>query len=204
MSVLAPPEPPPEVARPYDQGSEPSSTRVSRYRTWTRLSQAGQLGMALAAVGAATGISVAGGRPPWEPSVGVLVISVVVFTLGFAIVDPALSGRRLRRRLAAAEPLPDGAREIDARPLEVLLGAPFLLRGAALGALAGAASLILGGETSQNLVAVLAGLGAGRMTGLELLLRGLVERTDPERVFYISLEEDDESDPALYWRAKRG
>jgi hypothetical protein len=50
---------------------------------------------------------------------------------------------------------------------------------------------------------VLAGLGAGRIIGYEILLRALVERADPERLFFVSLDEDDESQSALLWRAKR-
>jgi hypothetical protein len=203
MSVLAPPEPPPQVERPDDQGSEPSATRVSRYRTWTRLKQASQLGTSLAALTVATAISVAGGQPPWEPAAGKLVAYALVLTVACAMIDPIVDGRRLRRRVAAAEPLPDGAREIDARPLEALLGPPFLLTGATLGAVFGLAGLLFGDETTRIVVGVLAGLGAGRIIGYEILLRALVERADPERLFFVSLDEDDESQSALLWRAKR-
>src|SRR3954467_8169488 len=204
MSVLAPPEPPPEVARPFDQGSEPSSTRVSAYRTYTRVSQAGQLGLALAAVTVATAISLAGGRPPWEPSVGELVTFSLLLAVVFATVDPVVEGRRLRRRLAAAEPLPDGAREVGGRPLRALLGPPVLLTGAMLGGAFGVAALVLGDDTSQDLVSVAAGMGAGRIAGLEILLRALVERTDPQRVFFVPMDDDEEWQATLYWRAKRG
>jgi hypothetical protein len=193
VSVIAPPE----VERPYDLAYERSSLRVAEYRTWTRSVQASLLSFTLALVTLTTAIGLAGGRPPWEPSLGALAAQSLLFTVVFMVFEAIWEGRGLRRRLAAAEPLPEGADEIGVS----LLGLPLAaLRGAALAVLFGAASLILDEDASATVVAVAVGLGVGRMLGLELLLRRVVERADPLRTFFVSLDADALDSPLL-WRS---
>jgi len=196
VSVIAPPE----VERPYDRGWEPSAERVTRYRSWTRTKQASQLSATVTALVLATVICVLGGQPPWEPSAGDLALLALFMFLGFTVVEGAWDGRGLRRRVAAAEPLPDGALEIGVPASEALAESSLLLRGVLVGAVLGAAALLLGDDASQVVVAVIAGMGAGRIAGLELLLRLVVESADPLRTFFVSLE-DDELDSPLLWRS---
>ena len=196
VSVIAPPE----VERPYDQAWEPYAERVTRYRTWTRTRQASLVGVSLTALALATAISVIGGRPPWESPVGELAIQVLVIFVAFTGYEVLWEGRGLRRRVAAAEPLPDGALEVGPPVLRALVEPSFLLRGVLLGAVFGAGALLLGDDTSRIVVAVLIGMGAGRLLGLELLLRLVVERADPLRTFYVSLDAE-ELDSPLLWRS---
>jgi hypothetical protein len=196
VSVVAPPE----VERPYDPGWERFAERVTRYRTWTRTKQASQLSATLTALVLATVICVLGGQPPWEPSTGDLALLALLMFLGFTVVEGAWDGRGLRRRVEAAEPLPDGALEIGVPASEALAEPSLLLRGVLVGAVLGAAALLLGEGASQVVAAVIAGMGAGRIAGLELLLRLVVERADPLRTFFVSLDAD-ELDSPLLWRS---
>jgi hypothetical protein len=193
VSVIAPPE----VERPYDHGWEPSAERVTRYRTWTRTKQATQAGAALTTLVLATAICVIGGQPPWEPSARDLALETLLLFLASTALAAFWDGRGLRRRIAAAEPLPDGALEIGAPNM---VEASVLLSSVLLGAVLGAAALLLGDDASQILAAVLIGIGAGRILGLELLLRLVVERVDPLRTFFVSLAAD-ELDAPLLWRS---
>jgi hypothetical protein len=193
VSVIAPPE----VERPYDHGWEPSAERVTRYRTWTRTKQASQLSLSLTALVLVTVICVLGGQPPWEPSASELALLALLMFLGFTAVEALWDGRGLRRRVAAAEPLPEGALETGAPSL---VEPSVLLRGVLVGGVFGAGALLVGEDVSKILVAVIAGLGAGRILGLELLLRLVVERADPLRTFFVSLDAD-ELDSPLLWRS---
>jgi len=189
VSVVAPP---PEVERPYDLSWEPSAERVVRYRTYARTNQLRQLLMTVAMLVVATVVCVAGDQSPWEPSVGGLAGQTLLYTLVFMILETIWEGRGLRRRLEAAEPLPDGAHEIG-----MSLRAPtFLLGGIVLGAVFGGGALIFGDTTSALVVALAAGMGVGRILGRELVLRLIVERADPARTFFVAL--DDEL--PLLWR----
>jgi hypothetical protein len=82
--------------------------------------------------------------------------------------------------------------------LEALAEPSRLVTVVVLGAVAGGIAL-LGDETSQTIVAIVLGIGAGRIVGLELLLRLVVERADPLRTFFVSLDAD-ELDAPLLWR----
>jgi hypothetical protein len=197
VSVIAPPE----VERPYDQGWEPSAERVTRYRAWTRAKQANQLGVMLTVLALATVICVVGGQPPWEPSAATLGLLALLIFVASTAVEAFWDGRGLPRRVQTAEPLPDGALEIRTPFLNALVERSSLLSAVVLGALAGAIGLLLSDDdASQTIVALIAGIGAGRIVGLELLLRLVVERADPLRTFFVSLE-DDELDSPLLWRS---
>jgi hypothetical protein len=151
----------------------------------------------LSALVLATVICIIGDQPPWEPSAGGLALQTLLLFLAFIALEALWDGRGLRRRVAAAEPLPDGALEIGA---PTLVEPSVLLRGVLLGTLLGAAALLLGEDANQIVVAVIAGMGAGRIVGLELLLRLVVERADPLRTFFVSLD-TDELDAPLLWRS---
>jgi hypothetical protein len=196
VSVIAPPE----VERPYDPGWERFAERVTRYRSWTRAKQASHVSVILIALALATAICVVGGQPAWEPSAGELALQTLAVFVAFTVFEALWEGRRLRRRVAAAEPLPDGALEVGAPVLQALAEPSFLLRGVLLGIVFGAGALLLGDDTSQVIVALLAGMGAGRILGLELLLRLVVERADPLRTFFVSLDADELESPLL-WRS---
>jgi len=193
VSVIAPPE----VERPYDHGWEPYAERVTRYRMWTRTKQANLASIFATALVLQTAIGVIGGQPPWEPSVGKLALLTSGIFIAFLLLETLWEGRGLRRRVAAAEPLPDGALEVGE---SVSVEPSFVIRGALLGAVFGAIALVLGDDSSQNLAAVLLGIGLGRLLGLELLLRVVVERADPLRTFFVSLDAD-ELDSPLLWRS---
>jgi hypothetical protein len=81
-----------------------------------------------------------------------------------------------------------------------MVEASILLSSVLLGAVLGAVALLLGDDASQILAAVLIGIGAGRIVGLELLLRLVVERVDPLRTFFVSLDADELESPLL-WRS---
>jgi hypothetical protein len=195
VSVVAPPE----VERPRDPGWERFAERVTRYRSWTRSKQAIQLGLTLMLLVLVTGISVAGGKPPWEPSAATLGLLTLLIFAAFTAIEVFWDGRGLPRRVQTAEPLPDGALEIGVPALEALAEPSRLVTVVVLGALAGGIAL-LGDETSQIIVAIVLGIGAGRIVGLELLLRLVVERADPLRTFFVSLDAD-ELDAPLLWRS---
>jgi hypothetical protein len=116
------------------------------------------------------------------------------------LLEVLWEGRGLRRRVAAAEPMPDGALEIGTPVLRALVEPTFLLRGALLGVVFAAGALILGDDTSALFTSVVIGLGGARILGLELLLRLVVERADPLRTFFVSLDAD-ELDSPLLWRS---
>jgi hypothetical protein len=197
VSVIAPPE----VERPFYHGWEPSAERVTRYRTWTRTRQASLSAVFGTALVLGTVICVVGGQPPWEPSAAELVVLGLALFIGAALLEVFWEGRGLSGRVAAAEPMPDGALEIGLPVLRALVEPSFLLRGVLLGVLFGAAALIVGDETSRVVVSVLVGMGAGRLLGLEVLMRRVVERADPLRTFFISLDDADELDAPLLWRS---
>ena len=76
-----------------------------------------------------------------------------------------------------------------------------LLQGVLLRARLGAAALlILADDRAGRRSACSVGMGAGRLLGLELLLRRVVERADPLRTFFVSLDAD-ELDAPLLWRS---
>ena len=153
--------------------------------------------MTLPALVLATAVCVVGGQPPWEPSGGTLALLVLVMFAAFLAVEVFWDGRSLRGRVAAAEPLPDGALEIGA---PTLFDRTVLLQGVLFGPVLGAVALLIGHDLSQTVIAVIVGLGAGRIVGLELLLRLVVERADPLRTFFVSLDAD-ELDAPLLWRS---
>jgi hypothetical protein len=196
VSVVAPPDTPPEVQRPFDRGTEPSTPRVAKYRAWIRGKQLGQLGFTLTALVVGTAIGVAAGQDPWRP-IAPLLAPLAAFTVAWTVVEALMGGRKLRWQVESAWPLPDGARETSPDATRMLL-AP-LLGGLILGALAGVGMLVLGDEASQALVPVLGGIGAGRILGLEIRLRVLVERAHGDRTYFVSLEDDEETEP-LFWR----
>jgi hypothetical protein len=195
VSVVAPPE----VERPHDPGWERFAERVTRYRSWTRSKQAAQLGLTLVALGVLIGICVLGGQPPWGPSAATLGLLTLLIFAAFTAIEVFWDGRRLPRRVQTAEPLPDGALEIGVPALEALTEPSRLVTAVVLGALAGGLGL-LGNTSSQAFAAIILGLGAGRILGLELLLRLVVERADPLRTFFVSLDAD-ELDSPLLWRS---
>jgi hypothetical protein len=195
VSVIAPPE----VERPHDSGWERFAERVTRYRSWTRSKQAIQLGLTLTVLILVTGISVVGGKPPWEPSATTLGLLTLLIFAAFTAIEVFWDGRGLPRRVQTAEPLPDGALEIGVPALEALAEPSRLAAGVVFGALAGGLAL-LGDDISQTIVAIVLGIGAGRIAGLELLLRLVVERADPRRTFFVSLDAD-ELDAPLLWRS---
>jgi hypothetical protein len=194
VSVVAPPE----VERPHDPGWERFAERVTRYRTWTRAQQTTQLGVTLTVLALVVGICVIGGQPPWEPSAVTLGLLTLLVLVGFAALEVFWDGRGLPRRVRTAEPLPDGALEIGVPALEALVEPSRLVTTLLFGALAGGLALL--GDTSEPIVAIVVGIGAGRIAGLELLLRLVVERADPRRTFFLSLD-DDELDAPLLWRS---
>jgi hypothetical protein len=196
VSVIAPPE----VERPYDHGWEPSAERVTRYRTWTRTKQASLVSVFGTALLLSTLMCLVGDRPPWEPSAAEFAVLAPALFIVATLLEVFWEGRGLRRRVAAAEPLPDGALEIGTPVLRALVDPSFLLRGVLLGIAFGAAALILDEDTSRIVVSVLIGMGGGRLLGLELLLRRVVERADPLRTFFVSLDADELEAPLL-WRS---
>jgi hypothetical protein len=194
VSVIAPPE----VERPHDPGWERFAARVTRYRSWTRSKQATQLGWTLMVLALAIGICVLGGQPPWEPSGATLGLLTLLVLVAATALEVLWDGRGLPRRVQTAEPLPDGALEIGVPALEALAEPSRVAAAVLLGAFAGGLALL--GETSQTIVAIVVGVSAGRIAGLELLLRLVVERADPLRTFFVSLDAD-ELDAPLLWRS---
>ena len=198
MSVIAPPE----VERPHGPGWERFAERVTRYRSWTRTRQASLASVFGTALVLTTLICIVGDQPPWEPSAAEFTVLALSLFIGVTLLEVFWEGRGLRGRVQAAEPLPDGALEIGTPVLRALVEPSFLLRGVLLGVAFGTAALILDQDTSRLVVGVQLGLGAGRLLGLELLLRRVVERADPLRTFFVSLDAD-ELDAPLLWRSAR-
>jgi hypothetical protein len=196
VSVIAPPE----VERPHDPGWERFAERVTRYRRWTRTRQASLAGVFLSALVLTSAICTVAGQPPWDPSLGQLAVLALLLFVALIVLEVLWEGRGLRRRVAAAEPMPDGALEIGTPVLSAMVEPTFLLRGVLLGVVFGAGALILGDDTTQLFTSVLIGMGAARILGLELLLRLVVERADPRRTFFVSLDAD-ELDAPLLWRS---
>jgi hypothetical protein len=191
---------PPEVERPYDHRWEPYAERVTRYRRWTRTRQASLAGVFLTALVLDIAICVVAGQPPWEPSLTQLAVLVLALFAVLVLLEVLWEGRGLRRRVAAAEPMPDGALEIGTPVLRALVEPAFLLRGALLGVGFAVGALILGDDTSALFTGAVIGMGGAQILGLELLLRLVVERADPLRTFFVSLDAD-ELDSPLLWRS---
>jgi hypothetical protein len=194
VSVIAPPE----VERPHDPGWERFAERVTRYRTWTRAQQASQLGLTLMVLVLVTVICVVGGQPPWESSTATLGLFALVIFVAFFAFEVFWDGRGLPRRVRSAEPLPDGALEIGGPGLGALAEPARLVATVLFGALAGGLALLA--DNTQPIIGVIVGIGAGRILGLEVLLRLVVERADPLRTFFVSLDAD-ELDAPLLWRS---
>jgi hypothetical protein len=202
VSVVAPPDTPPEVQRPYDEGTEPSAPRVVKYRAWTRGKQLGQVTFTATALIVAVAIIVAAGDSPGAP-VGELLARLGFFTVVWAVVQALTGRRKLRWQIESAWPLPDGAREGSLNAARVLLAPPALIGGALLGVFAGVGTIALGGDAGEVFIPVLGGIGLGRILGLELQLRLLVERPDRDRIYFVSLEDDDDENEPLFWRFTR-
>jgi hypothetical protein len=199
VSVVAPPDTPPEVQRPYDQGTEPSTPRVTKYRAWTRGRQVWIVGVTVTALLLATAICVAGGQEPWAVPLGKTAAQFAIVAIAWTVVQVVLGLRALRRRIQWAWMLPEGAYEDAPNLMRVLAGVPAIRSGALGGVILGLAAVIVGDDTRGLLVAGPAALCVGGVLALELRLRLVVERADPQRTYFVSLDEDEDS-AELFWR----
>jgi hypothetical protein len=95
--------------------------------------------------------------------------------------------------------LPEGAYEDAPNLMRVLVGVPAIRSGALGGVILGLAAVIVGDDTRGLLVAGPAALCVGGVLALELRLRLVVERADPQRTYFVSLDEDEDS-AELFWR----
>ena len=142
-----------------------------------------------------------GGQPPWEPSAGALALQTLAVLVAFTVFEalwdgaPPASAGRGRRAAARRRPGDRRARAAGARRTVLpAAGRPPRDRVRRRCAARWAT------RRARSSWRVLAGLGAGRILGLELLLRLVVERADPLRTFYVSLDAD-ELDSPLLWRS---